>query len=79
MGSPTLEKLRSEALVLSQSERAELAHNLMTSLDGPAESDVEKAWDIEVLRRLDEIDSGTVNLIDRNEFSRQLRLRMQRG
>lgn len=79
MGSPTLEKIRSEALVLSQSERAELAHNLMTSLDGPAESDVEKAWDIEILRRLDEIDSGTAKLVDRDEFSRQLRLRMQRG
>jgi len=79
MGSPTLEKIRSEALVLSQSERAELAHNLMTSLDGPAESDVEKAWDSEILRRLDEIDSGTAKLVDRHEFSRQLRLRMQRG
>lgn len=79
MGGPTLEKIRSEALVLSQSERAELAHNLMASLDGPAESDVEKAWDIEILRRLDEIDLGTTKLIDRDEFSRRLRLRMQRS
>ena len=78
MGSPTLEKIRSEALDLSESERAELAHNLVASLDGPPEPDVEKAWDTEILRRLAEIDSGTANLIDREEFSRRLRARMGR-
>ena len=79
MGSPTLEKIRSEALDLSESERAELAHNLVASLDGPPEPDVEKAWDTEILRRLAEIDSGTANLIDREEFSRRLRARMGRS
>lgn len=79
MGSPTLEKVRSEALDLPESERAELAHNLVASLDGPPEPDVEKAWDAEILRRLAEIDSGTANLIDREEFSRRLRARMSRS
>lgn len=79
MGSPTLEKIRSEALDLPESERAELAHNLVASLDGPPEPDVEKAWDTEILRRLAEIDSGTANLIDREEFSRRLRARMGRS
>ena len=79
MGSPTLEKIRSEALDLSESERAELAHNLVASLDGPPDPDVEKAWDTEILRRLAEIDSGTANLIDREEFSRRLRARMGRS
>ena len=78
MGSPTLEKVRFEALNLSESERAELAHNLVASLDGPSEPDVEKAWDAEILRRLAEIDSGTANLIDREEFSRRMRARMTR-
>ena len=79
MGSIALEKVRSEALNLSESERAELAHNLVASLDGPSEPDVEKAWDAEILRRLAEIDSGTANLIDREEFGRRLRARMRRS
>jgi putative addiction module component (TIGR02574 family) len=79
MDSPTLEKVRSEALSLSEAERAELAHNLVASLDGPADPDVETAWDAEILRRLAEIDSGTANLIDREEFSRRMRARMSRS
>lgn len=76
MGSPTLEKVRSEALNLPESERAELAHNLVASLDGAADPDAEKAWDAEILRRLAEIDSGTADLIDREEFRRRMRARL---
>ena len=79
MGSPTLEKIRSEALNLSESERAELAHNLVASLDGPSEPDAEKAWDAEILRRLAEIESGTADLIDREEFGRRMRARISRA
>jgi putative addiction module component (TIGR02574 family) len=79
MGSSALERVRTEALNLSESERAELAHNLVASLDGPADPDVEKAWDAEILRRLSEIDSGTANLIDREEFRRRMRARMGRA
>ena len=78
MGSPTLERVRSEALDLPESERAELAQNLVASLDGPPEADVDKAWDTEILRRLAEIDSVTAKLIDRQEFSRRMRARMSR-
>jgi len=79
MGSPTLEAVRSDALNLPESERAELAHDLMASLDGPAEPDAENAWDVEILRRLAEIDSGTAELIDREEFRRRLRAGMSRS
>jgi putative addiction module component (TIGR02574 family) len=78
MGSPTLERVRSEALDLPESERAELAQDLVASLDGPPEPDVEKAWDAEILRRLAEIEFGTAKLIDRQEFSRRMRERMSR-
>lgn len=76
MGSPTLEKVRSEALNLPESERAELAHNLVVSHDGQSEPDVEQAWDAEILRRLAEIDSSTANWIARQEFSRRMQSRM---
>jgi putative addiction module component (TIGR02574 family) len=79
MSSPALEKIRLEAMTLPESERAELAHNLVTSLDGPADPDAEQAWDAEILRRLAEIDSGTAKLIDREEFRRRMRARMKRG
>jgi putative addiction module component (TIGR02574 family) len=79
MGSSALEKVRAEALNLSETERADLAHNLVASLDGPADSDVEKAWDAEILRRLPEIESGIANLIDREEFRRRMRARMDRA
>lgn len=79
MGSSALEKVRTEALSLSESERAELAQSLVASLDGPADSDVDTAWDAEIMRRLANIDSGTAALIDREEFRRRMRARMSRG
>ena len=79
MGSSALEKVRTEALSLSESERAELAQSLVASLDGPADSDVDTAWDAEIMRRLADIDSGTAALIDREEFRRRMRARMSRG
>ena len=79
MDIPTLEKVRTEALSLPESERAELAHNLVASLDGPADGNSEAAWDAEILRRLAEIDTGTATLIDREEFRRRMRARMSRS
>ncbi len=79
MDIPTLEKLRADALSLPESERAELAHNLVASLDGRADSDAETAWDAEILRRLAEIDTGTADLIDREEFRRLMRARISRS
>ena len=76
MAGTTLEKVRSEALRLTQAERAELAHSLVGSLDGPADADTESAWDAEILRRLGEIDAGTAELIDREELRRRMRARM---
>ena len=39
MASAALEQLRVKALELSETERAELAHELVASLDGDAEAD----------------------------------------
>lgn len=79
MDIPTLKKVRTEALSLPEAERAELAHNLVASLDGSADPDAETAWDAEILRRLAEIDTGTANLLDREEFRRRMRARMGRS
>jgi putative addiction module component (TIGR02574 family) len=79
MASPTLEKVRSDALNLSEAERAELAHSLVSSLDGPADADADAEWETEILRRLDQIDSGAAELIDREELRRRTRARMNRA
>jgi putative addiction module component (TIGR02574 family) len=79
MGKTSLEKVRAEALNLPEPERAELAHELVASLDGPVDADIGQAWDAEILRRLAEIEAGTAQLIDREEFSKRLRARMNRG
>lgn len=78
MGKSALDKVRDEALRLPESERAMLAQDLVASLDGPADSDVEAAWDAEIRRRLSEIDAGTATLVDREEFRRRVNARLGR-
>ena len=79
MSSTKLERVRSEALGLSDPERAELAHDLVKSLDAPDDADAHDAWDREIARRLTEIDAGTAKLIDREEFRRRMRTRLNAG
>lgn len=76
MSTDTMRKLRSEALMLPEPERAELAHALVESLDAPPDADVADAWDKEISRRLAEIEAGTAKLIDRDEFKRRLQARI---
>ena len=78
MSSEVLDRVRNEALELTEAERAELAHDLVASLDGPGDADAAQEWDAEVSRRLDEIDAGTATLIDRKEFSRRMRRRLNK-
>jgi len=79
MPGSTLEKVRSETLRLSEAERAELAHSLVESLDGPADQDAQFVWDAEIVRRLAEVDAGAAELIDREEMRRRMRARMSRA
>ena len=52
------EKLLEDALRLSLSERAELAAELLASLDGAPDQDAERAWAAEVERRAARARSG---------------------
>jgi putative addiction module component (TIGR02574 family) len=51
-----------DALRLGPDERAELAAEVLASLDGPADAGAEAAWEKEILRRTAAIDAGTVEL-----------------
>lgn len=59
-----------EALQLSDEERSDLAARLIESLDPPNGEGVEAAWDEEIQRRLEELDSGTVPTVPWQEGRR---------
>ncbi|WP_243448427.1 addiction module protein [Candidatus Thiosymbion oneisti] len=59
MGNPAIDSLRAKAFDLSESDRAELAQDLLASLDGAPDSGVAQAWETEILRRLHQVDDGT--------------------
>jgi putative addiction module component (TIGR02574 family) len=71
MSAKTTELLR-QALALSVEERADLAGQLIESLDS-TESENEKAtWDAEIERRMTELNSGTVTPVSLDEAFRRL-------
>jgi putative addiction module component (TIGR02574 family) len=59
--SHSLEEVRQIALELPEDDRRQLANSLWESIE--SESEINEAWKIEVERRIDEIDSGAVELI----------------
>ena len=76
MSTEMMERLRSEALTLSMPERAELAHDLLESLDAPADEGVEDAWDEEIIRRIAQIDAGQATLLSREQLRQKLQDRL---
>jgi putative addiction module component (TIGR02574 family) len=54
--------LLTDALRLGLADRAELASELLASLDGPADPDAKEAWDAEIRRRLASLDAGTATI-----------------
>jgi putative addiction module component (TIGR02574 family) len=71
--TPDVSELRKKALALPPEARAALATSLFESLDEePAEQGVEAAWSEEVKRRIEDIDSGKVQMIPYEEVRRRL-------
>jgi putative addiction module component (TIGR02574 family) len=79
MSSMILEQLRSQALELPETERAELAHDLVASLDGPPDVDASAEWEKELLRRLDQVEEGSATTVDRAEFTQTMRARLSQN
>ena len=70
------ERLVQEVLSLPTSERAELAHRLIESLDQPEADDATLSGHAEALRRLEEIDRGIVEPISGDELFRRVQQRL---
>jgi len=65
------QELFEKALTLPENERAELAGNLIASLDATVDPDVEAAWQQEIARRLREVQSGEVKTVSWEEVERK--------
>ena len=61
-----------DALRLDLNARAELAAELLASLDGPADADAEAAWNVEIERRVAAIEAGTVRLEPWEDVKRRI-------
>ena len=71
----TKEQIIAEALQLDEKERAEMAYQLLVSLEPVAEdpAEIEQAWIEEALRRDAEMESGEVEGIPLDEVFRRIR------
>ena len=56
------ESVLADALRLNAKARAELAAELLASLDGPADPDAATAWERETQRRVNALEAGTEKL-----------------
>lgn len=78
MSRETTELLK-QALSLSEEERAVLAASLLNSLDTTADLEVEQAWQQEIARRLDDLDSGKAKKFPWTDIRQRLSEKLSRG
>jgi len=77
MTTAQLESLRAKALALPEMERAELATDLVASLDGPADPNPSEAWDLEICRRINEIEKNPDLLLEADEVLARAKARIR--
>jgi len=61
-----------EALRLDLDARAEIAAELLGSLDGPPDPGAEAAWKVEIERRVAALEAGTVEVEPWDEVKRRI-------
>ncbi|MGC2477552.1 MAG: addiction module protein [Candidatus Sulfotelmatobacter sp.] len=64
-------ELLKHALTLPDKERADLASSLIDSLDPSVDADAEIAWQEEIARRLEQVETGQVRTIPWEEVRRK--------
>jgi len=76
MGNKNLQRLRQQALALDDKDRADLAYDLLDTLDpGPA-SEVDQAWLDEAGRRVADLDAGRTRTIPVAEVVKDIEKRL---
>jgi putative addiction module component (TIGR02574 family) len=66
------EALLAEVLELSEPARADFVAQILASLDGPPDADVDEAWALEIERRCAAMDSGAAMTTDWSELRQRL-------
>ena len=72
MSTPAFDHLRSQIMILPESERAELAHDLIVSLDVLNDVSFSSEWELEIQKRITQIDAGTAKFVDRDTFRERM-------
>jgi putative addiction module component (TIGR02574 family) len=75
--STTVEKVRDDALALSTSERASLAHDLILSLDNPADYTLGPEQETEIQRRVQMVREGQAKGCPAEEVFAQIKAQRQ--
>ena len=70
-------KIEQELLSSSVSYRAYLADKLLSSLDSPGQSEIDKAWANEVEDRIAAFERGEIKAVNEDEAFAQLEKRFQ--
>ncbi len=71
--------LLQKALALPEGERMALVRVLIESFDGPADVDVERAWEEEISRRASDLDSGKAKTVSWEEVQQRIAARLDHG
>jgi putative addiction module component (TIGR02574 family) len=79
----TARQVLDAALALSEKERADVAYQLIRSLDGAEPSaaeqaEIDAAWAVEIERRIREIDDGTAKLTPAEEVFAEIEQRLRK-
>ena len=76
--STAISEIEARIKLLSAAERDELLRTLIADIDGPADSDVERAWLDEAQRRYRELADGSVKGIPAEQVFENLKARLKR-
>jgi len=63
----TTNTIQDAALDLPETQRAELAHQLLLSLENQGEAEIAQLWIKESVQRAEDIDRGAVNMLSADE------------
>jgi putative addiction module component (TIGR02574 family) len=66
------DRILSNALRQTDTERARIAEALIASLDASMDEDVDRAWQIEIEKRIRDLDSGVARSIPWEDFRDRL-------
>ena len=75
----TFEQVKLEALRLSENEREVLIQDLLNSLKGNSDNEIERAWAEEAERRLEEIRQGLVETVPWDEAMAEIKATLITG